>query len=276
METNLGADKESGTWIKAILRIPLLTMGLWVVLGGLGMLLLPTVDSVVASQSSGSLPAGAPTLKALKKMDQAFGTGRAQAFVFVVFENKDKLSTVDQATYSNLVARFKGDSKIVAEVQDYLGDADKQKALTSADGKSTYLPVGMTAPFGSTESNDQVDWVRGQVKAAAKATGQHDPVYVTGDPASLIDLTRLATKANEISGIVSMVLLFVILLGIYRTVHHYLCPVGHHRYRDALHQQRALAGRPGRHGPLDLYRILLRRHRAWCGYRLQHLPGQSI
>jgi RND superfamily putative drug exporter len=216
VDTNLSADKEPNKGIKAILRIPLLTMGLWVVLGGLGMLLLPSVDHVVSSQSSGSLPSDAPTLQALKAMDKAFGTGRAKAFVFVVLENDNKLGPVDDASYTSLVSKLKARPDYVAEVQDYLGDKDKKAALTSEDGQATYLPVGLTAAFGSSASNDQVAWVRDQVRSATKDASADSKVYVTGDPANLIDMTSLATKANEISGIVSMVLLFVILLLIYR------------------------------------------------------------
>ncbi|WP_209715426.1 MMPL family transporter [Marmoricola sp. OAE513] len=216
MDTNQTHDKKPGRSVKAILRLPLVTMGLWVVLGALGMAFLPSVDHVVASQSNGGLPKDAPTLAALTKMDDAFGSGRARSFVLVVFENKDKLTAVDEAAYTSLVAKLKSRTDYVADVQDYVGDADKKKALTSTDGQATYLPVGLTADFGTVQSNDQVKWVREQVKASTASLAQESKVYVTGDPANLIDMTALATKANEISGIVSMVLLFVILLLIYR------------------------------------------------------------
>lgn len=218
MNSNNDADNEPGWSIKAILRLPLLTMGLWVVLGGLGFAFLPSVEHVVASQSNANLPKDAPTLKALSEMDDAFGSGRARSFVLVVFENEDKLNAVDEAAYASLVTKLNSKPEYIAEVQDYIGNADKKKGLTSEDGQATYLPVGLTADIGSAANGDQVAWVREQVKAATGGLGETSKVYVTGDPALLVDMTELATAANEISGIVSMVLLFVLLLVIYRRV----------------------------------------------------------
>lgn len=254
MDLNQTPDKAPGRGIKAILRLPLLTMGLWVVLGAIGFVFLPSVEHVVASQSNANLPKDAPTLQALTTMDDAFGTGKARAFVFVVFENTDKLTDADEATYTRVFSRFtdttnKEAAEYVAEVQSYVTpeatsalppstlkadkdkekpvtinvdgasyvvDTDKRSALTSEDGQATYLPVGLTADFGSAGSNDQVAWVRDQIKEVDAASTGAAKIYVTGDPANLIDITALATKANTISGVVSMVLLFFILLIIYR------------------------------------------------------------
>lgn len=256
VDMNQTPDKAPGRGIRAILRLPLVTMGLWVVLGAIGFVFLPSVEHVVASQSNANLPKDAPTLQALTTMDDAFGTGKARAFVFVVFENNDKLTDADQAAYTRLFQRFTDTtdpkaSEYVAEVQSYVTpqvtpaattapakgtkaaakpkpvtinvdgktyvvDTDKKGALTSEDGQATYLPVGLTADFGSAASNDQVEWVRDEIKDVNNESSNAAKIYVTGDPANLIDMTKLATSANQISGIVSMVLLFVILLIIYR------------------------------------------------------------
>ncbi|MCW2784963.1 MAG: mmpL10 [Marmoricola sp.] len=226
MDTNESstAPKPNGV-IRAILRIPLLTMGLWIALGGAGMLLLPSVDHVVAQQSTGTLPANSPTLKALNVMDKAFGTGKSRTFVFVVFESKNALSTQDQADYRDLVYRLKSRPAYVSEVSDYLNDANVQKALTSKDGEATYLPVGLTADLGSSASVTQVAWVREQVKAAQAETASDAKTYVTGDPANLVDITKLATDSGKKTGYYSGILLFVILMLIYRRVSSVVVPL---------------------------------------------------
>lgn len=209
-------DKQPGRTIRSILRFPLLTIGIWVILGTLGYALLPSVNDVVKSQSNANLPADAPTLEALNTMDDAFGSGRARSFVLVVWENDDKLQPADEAAYTSLVAKLKKRTDYVAEIQDYIGDKDKKKALTSEDGQATYLPVGLTADLGSAAALDQVTWVREQVKESTQESGTDAKVFVTGDPANLIDIAELATAANEIAGIISMVLLFFLLLAIYK------------------------------------------------------------
>ncbi|HET6152972.1 MAG TPA: MMPL family transporter [Marmoricola sp.] len=213
-----GSERPNGV-IRAILRIPALTFGLWIVLGAAGMLFLPSVDHVVASQSNASLPTDAPTLKALSTMDKAFGSGDSKAYVFVVMEdNKDGLTVNDNAAYSDIVTRLKARPAYVSEVQDYLTNADAKKALVSKDGKATYIPVGLTAELGTVQSIDQVKWVRSQVQAAAKESHAEANVSVAGDPANLIDMTQLATSANTSAGVYSMALLFIVLLLIYRRV----------------------------------------------------------
>jgi RND superfamily putative drug exporter len=211
--------------IRAILHMPLLTIGIWVVLGGAGMLFLPTVGHVAAEQNNATLPSDSPTIEALKVMDKSFGTGRAKSFLFVVFDNKDGLSTTDEAAYGNLVARLKARPAYVAEVQDYLGDEDKKKALTSDDGQGTYLPVGLTSNIGSPESAAQVAWVRAQVKDVEKAADSSANIYVTGDPANVVDITKLGTDAGAKMGIISGVLLMLVLLVIYRRVSSIVVPL---------------------------------------------------
>ncbi|HEX4190528.1 MAG TPA: MMPL family transporter [Marmoricola sp.] len=213
-----GSERPNGV-IRAILRIPALTLGLWIVLGAAGMLFLPSVDHVVASQSNASLPTDAPTLKALSVMDKAFGSGDSKAYVFVVMEdNKDGLTVNDNTAYSDIVARLKARPAYVSEVQDYLTNTDAKKALVSKDGKATYIPVGLTAELGTVQSINQVKWVRSQVQAAAKESHAGAKLSVAGDPANLIDMTQLATSANTSAGVYSMALLFIVLLLIYRKV----------------------------------------------------------
>ncbi len=49
---------------------------------------LPSLPSVVERSSSAFLPEDAPTLNTLHRMDESFGSGRTESFVYVVFRNQ--------------------------------------------------------------------------------------------------------------------------------------------------------------------------------------------
>lgn len=231
MEPNLpaeGAEERSRAvafLIRALLRIPKFTIALWIVVGAAGMLLLPSIGSVVARQDNGTLPASSPSLRALKVMDNSFGSARTKAVVFVVFEDSGRLSPRDLAAYGDLVGRLEAHRSVVTELQDFRTSPALRAVLVSKDAHATYLPVGLSGALGTERSSNQVAWVRIQAQAARGAAQAGAHVYVTGEAAKLVDITRLATEAGFRVGIIAMVLLFFILLGIYRRVVTVLVPL---------------------------------------------------
>ncbi|MCW2854576.1 MAG: putative rane protein MmpL family [Marmoricola sp.] len=211
--------------VRAVLRVPKLTIALWIAIGAAGLLLLPGIGSVVARQDNGTLPLSSPSLQALKVMDDSFGSSRTGSVVFVVFEDTRALSGHDRAAYSDLVARLEARPSVVTEVQDVRTSPALQNVLVSRDDKATYLPVGLSGALGTEQSASQVTWVRSQAQAARAETRAGVHVYVTGAAAKLVDITSLATQAGFRVGIIAMILLFLILLGIYRRVVTVLVPL---------------------------------------------------
>jgi uncharacterized membrane protein YdfJ with MMPL/SSD domain len=210
---------------RTILVIPKLTIAVWIVIGATGMLLLPRIGAVVARQDSGTLPVNSPSLRALKVMDDSFGSSRTRSVVFVVFEDTRALSADDRAAYGDLVRRLEARPTYVTEVQDFRTSPALQSVLVSKDARATYLPVGLSGALGTERSSAQVAWVRSQAQAARVQARAGARVYVTGEAAKLVDITRLATDAGFRVGIIAMILLFFILLGIYRRLVTVLVPL---------------------------------------------------
>jgi len=206
-------------------RTPWLVLAFWLVLGAGGFVLLPSVSTVVAGQSNGTIPEDAPTLQSLATMNAAFGEGAARSYVFVAFENRSGLTDADRAAYADLVRRLTPRTDYVASVQDHRVSPALTAALTSKDGQALYLPVGLRSALGTAAVSEQVGWVREQVGAAKDAAGAEATIAVTGDPANFVDLTEISNEAGLRVGLISVAFLLVILTFIYRRVVTVLVPL---------------------------------------------------
>lgn len=205
------------------LKFPAVTVAIWVALSAGLMLIPPSLEQVVERGTTAFLPDGAPSVRGLEAMDAAFGTGEAKAYAFIVLVNDDGLSRADGATYRRIVTGLDAHPDEVVEVQDYLERPQLRTALTSKDGKATYIPVGLSAPVGSPRSNEDVALLRSIVEDAHAPLGTK--VHITGDPATVADLTTAVNDASDTITLISVGLLVLILVLIYRRVVTVLVPL---------------------------------------------------
>ncbi|MEO6604166.1 MAG: MMPL family transporter [Aeromicrobium sp.] len=196
------------------LKFPAVTVAIWVGLS-MGLLLIPpSLEQVVERGTTAFLPDGAASVRGLEAMDSAFGTGEAKAYAFIVLVNDEGLSAADGETYERIVADLDAHPREVVEVQDYLEQPQLRTALTSTDDRATYIPVGLSAPVGSPQSNKDVALLRSIVDDAQAAPGTK--IHITGDPATVADLTTAVNQASDSITIISVGLLILILVVIYR------------------------------------------------------------
>ena len=69
---------------------------------GLSLLVTP-LGTVVERSSTAFLPEDSPTLHGLRVMDNAFGSGNTQSYVFAVITNDNGLGAADRRVYADLV-----------------------------------------------------------------------------------------------------------------------------------------------------------------------------
>lgn len=199
--------------VAAAVRRPARTAAAWLVLAVTLTVALPSLEQVAAHQSAAFLPPSSPTLHGLRVMDRAFGSGRAQSFVFIVLEDTHGLSAADDATYRALVARLRADPQVV-ELQDYVSQPRLRSVFTSHDRQATYLPLALPDAVGSPAAIRDVQHIDSIVTATPTARGTR--TYVTGDPAMVADLNDAVSHASLRVTIISVTLLIIILLVIYR------------------------------------------------------------
>ena len=176
--------------------------------------LVPQLETVVARDSTPFVPTTAPSLRTVKAMDDTFGNGRSRAFIAVVAERDGGLTEADQAYVTGLAARLAKDPDNVSYVQD-VSKPRLRKALTSADGKAIYFQVGVPGYTGAPTSVKQVEAVR-DAAAVDKPTGLD--VAVTGSSATITDMVVEVEHSIIKITAVTLVLIAIILMVIYRSV----------------------------------------------------------
>ncbi len=187
----------------------------WVLFAALVNVVVPQLEQVVASDSTPFVPSDAPAVQAFARMDAAFGTGQAKALAFVVISASGR---VDQARatayYREVVARLRAGHARVADLQEWATHPQLRQALVSKDGRATYIPVAIRHPVGSPEANKDVAWLRHAVAGAPPSVH----AYVTGDPATVTDLNSAVQKNISRVTMVTVFIIVVILLLLYRSI----------------------------------------------------------
>jgi RND superfamily putative drug exporter len=176
--------------------------------------LVPQLEAVVSRDSTPFVPESAPSLRAVKAMDDTFGNGRSRAFIVVVAERDSGLTEADRRYATDLAARLARDTRDVTYVQD-LSQPQLRKALTSADGKAIYFQVGVAGYTGAPTSVSQVQAVR---TAAAVGRPRGLDVAVTGSSATITDMVTQVEHSIVTITAVTLLLIALILLVIYRSV----------------------------------------------------------
>ena len=198
------------------IRFPRVVVVGWLIAAAAVTFGLPSLPSVVERNSAAFLPEDAPTLAALHRMDEAFGSGRTESFAYVVFRNEKGLSAADTRAYRNIVRTLQANEERVSDVQHFVGNKEARQQLVSEDGQAAYLVVGLTSGIGSPDSEQDVHWLREQVDELSAPS--RTTTHVTGDPAMITDLTTEVNAASVRITVVSGLLLVIILLIIYRRI----------------------------------------------------------
>lgn len=209
------ATEDSAPWIA---RAIVARAG-WVVLGWLALtavlnLVVPQIEEVAARDSSAMVPEDAPSMVAVTAMGEAFGSGESESFVVVAMERTTGLRPADKQYAVRLSRELREDESNVAFVQD-VRRPELLEALTSRDGEARYLLVGITGVTGAPASIRQVDAVR-------DVADEHRPdgleVAVTGPTATVTDVATETEESVLRITVVTVVLIGLILLVIYRSL----------------------------------------------------------
>jgi RND superfamily putative drug exporter len=197
-------------------RRPLWVLGGWVLVAVALNLTGPQLEQVVQKDATPFLPASSPSIQAFNHMDDAFADGKGQSIAFVVLNGPGfTQNPTDQAYYRHLVDQLRASDDHVADMQDYVSRPDLKSALTSKDGNATYLPVSLRHPVGSPKADEDVTWVRDTVQRD-RPPDLH--AYVTGDVASIADLNTAINKSIGVITFVTVAIIIVIVLLLYRSL----------------------------------------------------------
>ncbi|WP_081286858.1 RND family transporter [Mycobacterium colombiense] len=196
-----------------VLSLPII--GVWL-LGAVGLgMVSPSLDEVAAQHSVPMTPTDAPAFKSMMRIGQVFKEFSSDSSAMVVLEGQDKLGDSAHEFYNHLVAKLRAD-RHVQNVQDFWGDPLTAAGSQSPDGKAAYVQVFLDGDQGTTPSHESVAAVRKIVADTPAPPGVK--AYVAGNTVLTADTNVVGHKSMATMALVSIGVITVMLLIVYRSV----------------------------------------------------------
>lgn len=189
---------------------------LWVLLAVGLALISPSLDDVAAQHSVPMTPKDAPAFKSMMQIGRVFREFSSDSSAMVVLEGQGKLGDSAHDFYNRIVAKLQADTAHVQHVQDFWGDPLTAAGSQSADGKAAYVQVFLDGDQGTTPSHESVAAVRQIVAAVPAPPGVK--AYVAGNTVLNADVSVVGHKSMATMALVSIGVILVMLLLVYRSV----------------------------------------------------------
>lgn len=183
----------------------------------------PKVEDVATELAGPEVPTYAPSQYALLHIGEKFRESNSTSLTMVVLEADHPLDDADHRYYDGLVQRLQQDREHVQYVMDLWGKPITAAGAQSIDGKATYVLLRLAGNVGQIQANESVAAVRQIVADDAAPPGLR--VYVSGSAPMASDTLSIANDSLNNITIVTIVLIFVMLLLVYRSLTNVAVPM---------------------------------------------------
>jgi putative drug exporter of the RND superfamily len=211
--TNEPAPRSRTARVLRMLALPIVL--LWLLVALATTLFSPGLGDVAGKHSVPMTPTDAPAFKDMMNIGQKFREFNTDSTAMVVLEGDDKLGDSAHEFYNKIVAKLKLD-KHVQHVQDFWSDPLTAAGSQSPDGKAAYVQVFLDGAQGTSPSHKSVAEVRKIVESVPSPPGVK--AYVAGNTVLNTDTLIAAHNSMEFMTLVSIGVIFVMLLVIYRSL----------------------------------------------------------
>ncbi|MEZ0364809.1 RND family transporter [Mycobacterium sp. pUA109] len=184
---------------------------------------MPKVEDVAEELAGPMIPHYAPSQRALLHIGEKFHESNSTNLTMVVFEADRPLADQDHSYYDDLVQRLQRDTKHVQYVMDLWGKPFTAAGAQSVDGKCSYVLLRLAGDIGQIEANASVDAVRDIIAKDTPPPGLK--VYVSGAAPLASDTLSIANASLNNVTIVTIILIMVMLLIVYRSPPTLLVPL---------------------------------------------------
>ncbi|QLL06841.1 RND family transporter [Mycobacterium vicinigordonae] len=195
------------------LAVPIILFWLLVALGTT--LFTPDLGEVAGRHSVPMTPRDATAFKDMMKIGHKFEEFDTDSSAMIVLEGEDKLGDSAHVFYNKLVAKLKA-SKHVQFLQDFWSDPLTAAGSQSPDGKAAYVQVFLDGAQGTTPAHKSVAAIRKIVADVPPPPGIK--AYVAGNTVLNTDTLKAAHNSMELMTLVTIGVIFVMLLFIYRSL----------------------------------------------------------
>lgn len=201
---------------RAIRRLAIPIILLWVALTVVLTLFVPSLEQVEREHSVPLTPVDAPSTKAAQHLGEAFGeSGDGGTLAVIVLEGEQPLGDAAHEYYDNLIRQLREDTEHVTKVEDFWGDPLTAGAAQSADGKAAYVQVSLQGAMGSAEGTASVTALQSAIADTPAPPGV--TAYVTGPAAIVADMGKSGNDTILLITVVTFVVIFVMLLLVFRS-----------------------------------------------------------
>ncbi|MDT5011688.1 MAG: putative drug exporter of the superfamily, partial [Mycobacterium sp.] len=211
--THIGAHPMIPRFIR-LFSVPIL-LG-WLAITVLVNVAVPQIEKVGEAHAVSLAPDDAPSMQAMKKVGKTFQEFDSNSSVMVVLESDNPLGAEAHNFYDGLVKKLQSDKTHVEHIQDFWGDPLTAAGSQSADGKAAYVQLYLAGNQGESLANDSVQAVRDAVAQSNPPQGLK--VYVTGPAALTSDQHHAGDKSVQLITMVTIGVIFVMLLFVYRSI----------------------------------------------------------
>ena len=204
-----------------VLAIPIIVF--WALLAVTTNTFMPKVEDVAAELAGPMVPTYAPSQVAMLHIGEKFHESTSTSLTMVVLEADRPLDDEDHQYYDDLMQRLKNDTQHVQYVMDLWGKPITAAGAQSVDGKATYVLLRLAGDIGQIQANRSVNAVRDIVAKDTPPPGLK--VYVSGAAPLASDTLSIANASLNNITIVTIFLIIVMLLLVYRSVTTVLVPL---------------------------------------------------
>ncbi|MGV0993210.1 MAG: RND family transporter [Mycobacterium sp.] len=197
-----------------LFSVPILLF--WIALVVLLNVAVPQLEVVGQEHSVSLAPNDAPSLQAMQRVGEDFKEFDSNSSAMILLEGDAPLGDEAHQYYNTLMGKLNADTRHIQHIQDFWGDPLTESGAQSADGKAAYVQLYLAGNQGETLGNDSVQAVREIV--AKNPPPQGLKVYVTGPGAMLYDQQHAGDKGVQKITAVTLVVIFVMLLLVYRSI----------------------------------------------------------
>lgn len=220
-EANSGAPRVDQPLIPPFLPRMIHRLALPIVLVWLGVVVVtntvaPQLEQVAKDHSVSMSPTDAPSFQSMMRVGKTFKEFDSDSSAMIVLEGDKPLGAEAHRYYDELVRRIEQDKKHVQHVQDFWSDPLTAAGSQSHDQKAAYVQVYLAGNMGGGLSAESADAVRKIVDSVPAPPGIK--AYVTGAGPLFADQSHAGEKGVAIVTLVTILVIFVMLLFVYRSL----------------------------------------------------------
>ncbi|WP_264917143.1 MMPL/RND family transporter, partial [Mycobacterium kiyosense] len=203
------------------LAIPIIVF--WALIAVTTNTFVPQVERVAEELAGPMVPHYAPSQRAMLRIGEKFHESTSTSMTMIVLEADRPLGDVDHHYYDDLMRRLKQDTSHVQYVMDLWGKPITAAGAQSVDGKAAYVLLRLAGDIGQMQANQSVSAVKQIVAHDTPPPGLK--VYVSGPAPLASDTVTIANASLNDITIVTIILIIVMLLLVYRSVSTLLVPL---------------------------------------------------